>query len=275
MNAPRLGLVTPIGPLQVQESRTERLKRQQARFRDRGGIFVPRAHNNLLDILLGKKKPSPLKRRSRSRSASASPSKKPQKSKRGPSIGRKSGGISSKSSVQLRASMAPSDDVQGHDDPEQPIAGPSRVEPATSKKAASRKGKKTVAADDDDTTAARKTTPAKRKGRIPKSQQTIEDDLEFTQTTAKRRRTTKAVPEDPAVHGSDAAIPAEAPRKRAVKGKAAHKRVKPTPDDDAAASGSKSKEKSVNTGSWNHDNESEGQSEIEATACKSVRRGCR
>ncbi|KAJ6464265.1 hypothetical protein C8R47DRAFT_70948 [Mycena vitilis] len=95
MNAPTPSLVAPNSPSQVQESRTKRLVRQQARFRDRGGIFVPRTHNNLLDILLGKKKPSPLKGRSRSRSRSISVSPTKRLS-RDPSVGRKSGGTATK-----------------------------------------------------------------------------------------------------------------------------------------------------------------------------------
>ncbi|OCH90852.1 hypothetical protein OBBRIDRAFT_792860 [Obba rivulosa] len=38
----------------VEESRAKRLERQQSRFRDRGGVFVPSEHNALLDILLAK-----------------------------------------------------------------------------------------------------------------------------------------------------------------------------------------------------------------------------
>ncbi|KAF9054185.1 hypothetical protein BJ165DRAFT_690772 [Panaeolus papilionaceus] len=59
-------LATPIE--NVEESRAQRLQRQQARFRDRGGIFVPSSRNTLADILLGKA--SPLKKRQRSVSAS-------------------------------------------------------------------------------------------------------------------------------------------------------------------------------------------------------------
>ncbi|KAF9553861.1 hypothetical protein CPC08DRAFT_214765 [Agrocybe pediades] len=61
-------------PINVEESRAQRLQRQQSRFRDRGGIFVPSSRNTLADILLGKAPPikkirrsvsaSPLKRKS-------------------------------------------------------------------------------------------------------------------------------------------------------------------------------------------------------------------
>ncbi|PPQ90276.1 hypothetical protein CVT25_013101 [Psilocybe cyanescens] len=58
-------------PINVEESRAQRLQRQQSRFRDRGGIFVPSSRNILANILLGKA--SPLKKPQR-RSVSASPS---------------------------------------------------------------------------------------------------------------------------------------------------------------------------------------------------------
>ncbi|KAJ6630094.1 hypothetical protein B0H10DRAFT_1110294 [Mycena sp. CBHHK59/15] len=211
MNAPKAGLVTPpVGPLQVQESRTQRLERQQARFRDRGGIFVPRAHNNLLDILLGRKKPSPIKRRSRSRSLSCSPTKKPQKTGRGSKVAKAPRKISKKAAERLRE--------------EKPTAGPSRL-PETSKKsstkaATSRKGKKAdhgetkpVAKLKGRTAKSKQTiedegppeskTVAKRKSRPTKSKRTIDEPPESTESSAKppsRRKPTKiAASEEPAV----------------------------------------------------------------------------
>jgi hypothetical protein len=76
-------------------------------------IFVPRTHNNLVDILLGRKKLSPFKSRSRSRSrsVSVSPSKRAAASRGG----RKSGGTVSKPPSK-RKSRAPVDD-------DQPVAG--------------------------------------------------------------------------------------------------------------------------------------------------------
>ncbi|KAF5376064.1 hypothetical protein D9615_007685 [Tricholomella constricta] len=64
----------PKAPIPVEESRAQRLQRQQARFRDRGGIFVPSNRNTLVDILLGRKAASP-KKTLRGRSASLSPRK--------------------------------------------------------------------------------------------------------------------------------------------------------------------------------------------------------
>ncbi|KAJ3530003.1 hypothetical protein NMY22_g8752 [Coprinellus aureogranulatus] len=64
----------PSAVKNVEESRQQRLQRAQARFRDRGGIFVPTNRNTLIDILLGKKEATP-KRSTRSRSRSVSPHK--------------------------------------------------------------------------------------------------------------------------------------------------------------------------------------------------------
>ncbi|PFH46281.1 hypothetical protein AMATHDRAFT_88405 [Amanita thiersii Skay4041] len=69
----------PKGPVKlavsVEQSRAQRLQRQQARFRDRGGIFNPSSRTNgLVDILMGRRATSP--RRSLRRSASCSPTKK-------------------------------------------------------------------------------------------------------------------------------------------------------------------------------------------------------
>ncbi|KAG6836963.1 hypothetical protein H0H93_000355 [Arthromyces matolae] len=63
-------------PIPVEESRAQRLQRSQARFRDRGGIFVPTTRNTLVDILLGRKAASPKKSLGRGRSVSLSPKKK-------------------------------------------------------------------------------------------------------------------------------------------------------------------------------------------------------
>ncbi|KAJ6554540.1 hypothetical protein B0H19DRAFT_1262879 [Mycena capillaripes] len=201
--APTPSLVAPSSPSQVQESRTKRLVRQQARFRDRGGIFVPRTHNNLLDILLGRKKLSPLKERSRSRSRSRSVSVSPTKRlSRGPSVGRKSGGIASKSASQKKSKILVGD---RDEEPEQSVAGPSRLPDAAKKPprkaAASRKGKKAVPADDD-TPVENKPAP-KRKGRVPKSKQPIEEPIKTTTKPTTKRKTKAAPPDEPAVRDSD------------------------------------------------------------------------
>ncbi|KAI0651234.1 hypothetical protein C8Q79DRAFT_21379 [Trametes meyenii] len=64
----------------VEASREKRIERQQARFRDRGGIFKPAEHNALLDILLSRgvngESPSRANSPRRSRSRSISPTRK-------------------------------------------------------------------------------------------------------------------------------------------------------------------------------------------------------
>ncbi|KAL9710604.1 hypothetical protein Ac2012v2_006142 [Leucoagaricus gongylophorus] len=61
-----------IGSLNVEESRAKRLERQQARLRDRGGIFRPaNRNNNLFDVLV-----QATHRKSPCRSRSVSPQKK-------------------------------------------------------------------------------------------------------------------------------------------------------------------------------------------------------
>ncbi|CAK5271081.1 unnamed protein product [Mycena citricolor] len=100
MNTPLPRPHGPPGSFDAQASREIRRKRLQARFRDREGVFVPRTHNNLLDILQGNKDASAQARsrsRSRSRSASVSPTKgKKAPSKRVSSVARKSGGTAFK-----------------------------------------------------------------------------------------------------------------------------------------------------------------------------------
>ncbi|KAJ3572198.1 hypothetical protein NP233_g3245 [Leucocoprinus birnbaumii] len=67
-----------VKSLNVEESRAKRLERQQARLRDRGGIFRPEnRNNNLFDILIqATHRKSPAKGRGRTRSRSVSPQKK-------------------------------------------------------------------------------------------------------------------------------------------------------------------------------------------------------
>ncbi|KAE9399389.1 hypothetical protein BT96DRAFT_691508 [Gymnopus androsaceus JB14] len=126
-------LATPLAshqPLTVQESRDKRLARQQARFRDRGGIFVSQQRTALLDVLLGKKTLKQVTaRRSRSRSASCSP------------IRRKSGKVVGD---EVRPNAGRKSIVQVEDDQDEPVPGPSKV--ALKKAAPARKGRKKATA---------------------------------------------------------------------------------------------------------------------------------
>ncbi|KAH9943763.1 hypothetical protein B0H21DRAFT_478105 [Amylocystis lapponica] len=62
-------------PDTVEASRAQRIERQNSRFRDRGGVFVPATHNALVDILLarGVNGESPEKRQERKRRAEEQP----------------------------------------------------------------------------------------------------------------------------------------------------------------------------------------------------------
>ncbi|KAJ7270692.1 hypothetical protein B0H12DRAFT_1307066 [Mycena haematopus] len=210
MNAPLVP--KPISsPSQVQESRTKRLVRQQARFRDRGGIFVPRTHNNLLDILLGRKKLSPFKRRSRSRSLSVSPTKKPKS--RGLSVGRKSGGTVSKPAPKRKAKTSVDDD--------QPVAGPSRLpnDPVKKPRKAALSRKKTLPAVSlrriivlsglAPTNTSTTKPKAKRKINVMSPEDSTAQDSDneesINTTKPKAKRKTKAIPlEDPTAQDDEA-----------------------------------------------------------------------
>lgn len=172
-------------PVTVEESKAQRLQRQQARFRDRGGAFVPSEKNALKDILLARtvsgESPSKVATRSpyRHRSSSASPSK----AKRNKAASKAQG-----SPIKVRASRlktnieAPAGLLSGN-----AAAGPSiesggKVLKAQTKKKAgttTRKGKgKAKATDGNDVSEAEttKVKPApKRRGRPPKTKPQAND----------------------------------------------------------------------------------------------------
>ncbi|KAG6866327.1 hypothetical protein C0991_005794 [Blastosporella zonata] len=182
-------------PIPVEESRAQRLQRSQARFRDRGGIFVPTTRNTLVDILLGRKVATPKKversrsaslspKKGRGRSVSVSPKKKGVKSSRNKDAG--------DATIALRTS--PRKAAQRQMQAEQSEAGPSRLpiqsteskaKPETTKKAtkgttsrvtASSKGKAKAKSNDSDKPAA------KRRGRPPKTDIVNSDPVVNTPT---------------------------------------------------------------------------------------------
>ncbi|KAI0744646.1 hypothetical protein C8Q76DRAFT_8681 [Earliella scabrosa] len=128
----------------VEASRAKRIERQQARYRDRGGIFKPAEHNPLLDLLLARgvngESPSRATSLRRSRSRSTSPIRpRPQQSV--PEASKSSGSVAPlKKQIKRRKSQAVGRkgkeagiDVVGE---EAPAAGPSKPkESDTSKKA--------------------------------------------------------------------------------------------------------------------------------------------
>ncbi|KAJ3537483.1 hypothetical protein NMY22_g5578 [Coprinellus aureogranulatus] len=153
----------PSAVKNVEESRQQRLQRAQARFRDRGGIFVPTNRNTLIDILLGKKEATP-KGSTRSRSRSVSPHK--------PSVSptsRKGKRVSLSSSAAIAAG-----EISVHQ-PELRRSPRKKSTAASSGTTASRKkvplepaGKKEKAhiVSDDDIPAAPTTKSGKRKAQV-------------------------------------------------------------------------------------------------------------
>ncbi|KAF8064030.1 hypothetical protein FPV67DRAFT_1654173 [Lyophyllum atratum] len=168
----------------VEESRAQRLQRQQARFRDRGGIFVPTNRNTLVDILLGRKAASPKK--GRGRSTSVSPQKPGAKGD-----GEEDGGDGAQKTLRTSPRKA----AQRRAEEERAVAGPSRLpasEPALkvakASKPLSKKSTATATKTKTTTAAASKKGKAKakssetgkpvptRRGRPPKTKSSNIDD---------------------------------------------------------------------------------------------------
>ncbi|KAI0776777.1 hypothetical protein BD413DRAFT_610361 [Trametes elegans] len=115
----------------VEESREKRIERQQARFRDRGGIFKPSERNGFLDILLARgvngESPKPeASSRPRSRSHSASPSRRDHVSREVASS--RASKKPSRKSLGEKAAVRRVQEEGEHVEPqsEEPIAGPSK-----------------------------------------------------------------------------------------------------------------------------------------------------
>lgn len=166
-------------PVTVEESKAQRLQRQQARFRDRGGAFVPSEKNILKDILLARtvsgESPSKVTTKSphRHRSHSTSPSK----AKRNKTVSKvQRSPVKDKVSRLKNKTEAPEGLVSGN-----AVAGPSTesggkiLKAQTKKKAGSttRKGKGKAKANDGNDVSEAETTkvepPPKRPGRPPKT----------------------------------------------------------------------------------------------------------
>ncbi|KAI0674737.1 hypothetical protein C8Q78DRAFT_497237 [Trametes maxima] len=116
----------------VEASREKRIERQQARFRDRGGIFKPAEHNALLDILLSRgvngESPSRANSPRRSRSRSASPIRKDQTTHPAPVVSKSktSKKNSRKSEAKRLTQEAFSKDTAYTEVEGGPVAGPSK-----------------------------------------------------------------------------------------------------------------------------------------------------
>ncbi|KAG1807158.1 uncharacterized protein BJ212DRAFT_1388268 [Suillus subaureus] len=195
-------------PVTVEESKAQRLQRQQARFRDRGGAFVPSEKNALKDILLARtvsgESPSKVATKSpyRHRSHSTSPSK----AKRNKTTSKaQESHIKDRVSRLKTNTEEPAGLVSGN-----AVAGPSiesgsKISKAQTKKKAghtTRKGKgKAKATDGNDVSEAEttKVKPApKRRGRPPKTKPQAGDlDIDANLEPLNRKtRTSKAKPPD-------------------------------------------------------------------------------
>ncbi|KAF8889065.1 hypothetical protein BD779DRAFT_1521784 [Infundibulicybe gibba] len=150
MNIDSIVAAVPPPLLGPAESRAQRLQRQQSRFRDRGGIFVPTARNTLVDILLGKSTAAQQRR-----SVSCSPVRV----SKAPSVGEPRGiSEGSRKGRKPRAKSGQLDEITRDDQPV-PVSAPKR--------------RRIVKATTDVPQIADKTIPAtlapKRRGRPPKA----------------------------------------------------------------------------------------------------------
>ncbi|KAG1732685.1 uncharacterized protein EDB91DRAFT_1302096 [Suillus paluster] len=189
-------------PVSVEESKAQRLQRQQARFRDRGGAFVPSEKNTLKDILLARtvSGESPSKAATKSPHRHRSPSVSPSKAKRNKTTTKPKGSPAKvKVSRSNTKTQAPAGLVSGN-----AAAGPStesggKVSKTQTKKKASttRKGKGKIKATDGDDVpeveSAKAKPAAKRKGRPPKTKTIIYPDIDADPEPSNRKvQTSKA-----------------------------------------------------------------------------------
>ncbi|KAH9852881.1 hypothetical protein C2E23DRAFT_824035 [Lenzites betulinus] len=196
----------PLLGATVEASREKRIERQQARFRDRGGIFKPSERNSLLDILLARgvngEAPPRANSPRRSRSRSASPVRKGRK----PAKSRKSEG-SRAAGRDLGVIV-----VDG-DEEEEPLAGPSKPSKRTK------------------VTKERPTKPRARKSRasthIPDADEPQPPDtLHPAQPAPSKRKATTKVTKPKKATTSNSTTKAKRPVKRKA----------PSPDPDPAPS---------------------------------------
>lgn len=187
-------------PVTAEESKAQRLQRQQARFRDRGGAFVPSEKNALKDILLARaisgESPSKVATKSpyRHRSRSASPPK----AKRNKTASKAQGILIKDKVSRFKTNTdAPAGLASGN-----AAAGPStesggKISKAQTKKKAgptTRKGASKVKVNDGNDVSEAETTkvkPApKRRDRPPKTKPQASDlgiDADFEPSNRKTR----------------------------------------------------------------------------------------
>ncbi|KAG2151115.1 uncharacterized protein EDB93DRAFT_322106 [Suillus bovinus] len=191
-------------PVSVEESKAQRIQRQQARFRDRGGAFVPSEKNVLKDILLARtvsgESPSKVATKSPYRHQSRSTSK----AKRNKTTSKAQGSPTNDKVSRSKANTkAPAGFIS-----ENAAAGPStesggKISKAKTKKAGptTRKGKGKVKATDGNDVSEAETTKVKpapnRRGRPPTTKPQANDHDIDADAELSNCKTRVAKPEPP------------------------------------------------------------------------------
>ncbi|OAX37720.1 hypothetical protein K503DRAFT_771212 [Rhizopogon vinicolor AM-OR11-026] len=189
-------------PVTAEESKAQRIQRQQARFRDRGGAFIPSEKNPLVDILLSRtisgESPSKLATkppyRHRSRSISPSKANRNKKANKPQESLLNAKDLRSNANIETQAGLLSENVVAGPSTE----SGGKTAKTQTKKVGPARKGKgKAKITHDDEVPIAEKpkSKPApRRKGRPPKTKAI---DIDVVPEPPKRKvKTSKAKTSD-------------------------------------------------------------------------------
>ncbi|KAI6148081.1 hypothetical protein BKA82DRAFT_4147947 [Pisolithus tinctorius] len=218
----------PALNIPVEESKAQRIQRQQARFRDRGGTFVPSGKNPLADILLARAVTgeSPSKAKSlHSKTERVPPTVSPVPRPAAVSPGRNSSIASHPKGSGSRLERPFS---ENHKSVAESSKAADRVTESVPKKKASKRRKITHPEEADENENEESKPPRKRKARPKKSAQ-------GNATTSKRKARTAAMPviKEDIVESEDDQTLIEAPRKVDGRGK----KRKPVVTEDAHDTG--------------------------------------
>ncbi|KII90122.1 hypothetical protein PLICRDRAFT_29231 [Plicaturopsis crispa FD-325 SS-3] len=231
------------GPLNVEESRAKRLERQQSRFRDRGGIFVPSGKNTLVDVLLARTATglSPDKVNDKPGESAASPLKGKGKRKAGEDAGvdgaKKKKGRATKNPKKAAKSTTVEDDGGADPGPSKPTAKRATARKAKSKTAVSGKSTKAKSSlpppDEPEPDAEAKPIPKSKKRRILE----VEDapDQVAKAKVVKRVKTTgtSSSKKDYQAPTAEEEIHVDAPTKSKARGRPKADKSNPPPTDVA------------------------------------------
>ncbi|KAI0632912.1 hypothetical protein C8Q77DRAFT_855118 [Trametes polyzona] len=199
----------PLLGATVEASREKRIERQQARFRDRGGIFRPAEHNPLLDILLARgvngESPSRANSPRRSRSRSASPNRKHRDGDRSPTRNDTTSAPNrhSRKSLGKRRKSEAQGGEHVEEAEEEKVAGPSKATSKSNKsratKGAGRKSRVQTTQPESDEQRDRVVVKAASKPKVSRknAKQTKSEPNADPTTKAKRAPKRKATAPDP------------------------------------------------------------------------------